>query len=602
MTSQKLTEAIIRAGATGKSFQRGLELYHGGAVERATIQGHTLSGECLGTHSPYYRVQAEIDSGGVRSAACTCPYDWGSYCKHVVALLLTYLHEPGQFLARKEPADLLRDLDRERLLALLVKLLEKQPELYEWLEAELAAPATSDKGRKKVAERKKVDAEVYRRRVRSVMHSLDHMRASEAYWHVGGLTDELRGVEKTALEFLDAGDAETARAILKALVEESHDGFDYVDDSNGELGDFLSGLGETMAEVILSLDLDEEKREDLIDDLEDIHEKLSDYGVEGLSVAIVAARYGWGEVPHEKQARPTGEDEEEKIEWDEEWDDEQAYGRIESTGNLNRTLTKVKLNVLERQGRTDDYLALCLKSGAHLRYALKLCELDRAAEAVSYALKNLAVAEEALALAKHLRESGYLDEAIRIGEQGLKLNGHKAALGEWLAPIEEAQGRARQALQSWLAAFHESPSLALYQTVKRLAGSKWSKLKPDVMSTLEKSWNKQPLVDVLLFEKMWDAAIKVADQKGAYHNVIATVADAVIPHRPEWVIRVSIKQAEKLIAETQSKYYPAAADWLRKARDAYVRLDQANQWQEYLQRLKEQYRRRPALQAQLARL
>jgi hypothetical protein len=49
------------------------------------------------------------------------------------------------------------------------------------------------------AKRKKVDVEPYRRRVRGIMHSLDRMRASEAYWHVGGLTDELRGVEKTAM-------------------------------------------------------------------------------------------------------------------------------------------------------------------------------------------------------------------------------------------------------------------------------------------------------------------------------------------------------------------------------------------------------------------
>ncbi|HET9530549.1 MAG TPA: SWIM zinc finger family protein, partial [Blastocatellia bacterium] len=276
MTSKKLTEAVIRAGTTEKSFQRGLELYRSRAVERATIQGHTISGECLGTHSPYYRVRAEIDGGGVRSAACTCPYDWGGYCKHVVALLLTYLHEPGQFVSRKMPEELLHDLDRERLLALLVKLLEKQPDLYDWLEAELASPATSGKGKKKAANRSRVDAEVYRRRVRTIMHSLDHMRPSEAYWHVGGLTDELRGVEKTALEFLDAGDAETALQILKALVEESHDGFDYIDDSNGELGDFLSGLGETLAEVILSLDMDKEGREDLADDLEELHEKLGD--------------------------------------------------------------------------------------------------------------------------------------------------------------------------------------------------------------------------------------------------------------------------------------------------------------------------------------
>ncbi|HET9528812.1 MAG TPA: hypothetical protein VFQ92_00555, partial [Blastocatellia bacterium] len=316
----------------------------------------------------------------------------------------------------------------------------------------------------------------------------------------------------------------------------------------------------------------------------------------GLGVAVRAARYGWEQAPHEPYYL-SGDDEDEG-----EWDDEQVYVRPGSAGDLDRTLTRAKLNVLERQGRTDDYLALCLESGAHLRYALKLCDLDRAADAVSHALKHLAVAEEALTLARQLRESGLLDEAIRIGERGLKLDGHKAALGEWLAPIEETQGRSRQALEAWLAAFHESPSLALYQTLRRLARTRWSKLKPDVMATLEKSWNKQPLVEVLLFEKMWDAAIKVADRKDAYNNVVATVADAVTPHRPEWVIRVSIKQAEKLIAETQSKYYPAAADWLRKAKAAYAQMDQTGQWQKYLQQLKEQYRRRPALQAQLARL
>jgi hypothetical protein len=34
---------------------------------------------------------------------------------------------------------------------------------------------------------------------------------------------------------------------------------------------------------------------------------------------------------------------------------------------------------------------------------------------------------------------------LLIGEQGLKLDWGKAALGSWLGPIEEAQGRAAQA-------------------------------------------------------------------------------------------------------------------------------------------------------------
>src|SRR5262249_23178826 len=156
-----------------------------------------------------------------------------------------------------------------------------------------------------------------------------------------------------------------------------------------------------------------------------------------------------------------------------------------------------------------------------------------------YALKHLGAADRALKLARHLRESGHLDEAIRIGEHGLKLDGHKSALGEWLGPIEEAQGRNSQALEAWLGAFHSSPSLGIYQRVEGLVGLRWNEVKLPVMATLEKGWDKQPLAEVLLFEREWDAAIKVADRKDVGYRVIATVADAVIPHRPEWVIRVS---------------------------------------------------------------
>src|SRR5919199_5543611 len=123
MTIAKLTEAVIRAGANDKSFQRGRGLYRGGAISNAAIQGQTLSGECEGSGSPFYKVRVELDEGGIRSAACTCPYDFGGYCKHIVALLLAYAQKPKQFAVRRPPAELLSDLTREQLLALLTKLL-----------------------------------------------------------------------------------------------------------------------------------------------------------------------------------------------------------------------------------------------------------------------------------------------------------------------------------------------------------------------------------------------------------------------------------------------------------------------------------------------
>ena len=158
-------------------------------------------------------------------------------------------------------------------------------------------------------------------------------------------------MERSAREFLDAGDAESALRILLTLLEESSDGFDYIDDSNGELGDYLDSLGVTLAEVILSLDLDEGQREDLVSDLDDLHDRLSDYGVEGLGVAMLAAQHGWGEPPREASARRAEADEEEEDEreedewgddeWDEsdqEWDDEDegARARRKMTGTRLR--------------------------------------------------------------------------------------------------------------------------------------------------------------------------------------------------------------------------------------------------------------------------
>jgi hypothetical protein len=65
------------------------------------------------------------------------------------------------------------------------------------------------------------------------------MRMSEAYWHVGGLANQLREVQESAVKFLDAGDAETALEILLILLDEASRAIEYIDDSNGELGGYV---------------------------------------------------------------------------------------------------------------------------------------------------------------------------------------------------------------------------------------------------------------------------------------------------------------------------------------------------------------------------
>lgn len=77
---------------------------------------------------------------------------------------------------------------------------------------------------------------------------------------------------------------------------------------------------------------------------------------------------------------------------------------------------------------------------------------------------------------------------------------------------------------------------------------------------------------------------------------------STIQHRPEWVVQISLKHAERLIAEVTSKNYPIAAAWLKRAKQAYTLLGKSDEWKKYLKETKEKYKRRPALQSQLARL
>jgi uncharacterized Zn finger protein len=83
---------------------------------------------------------------------------------------------------------------------------------------------------------------------------------------------------------------------------------------------------------------------------------------------------------------------------------------------------------------------------------------------------------------------------------------------------------------------------------------------------------------------------------------VETVADRVMPYRLEWVARISLKHAERLMAEAKSKNYPLAFTWLKRAKQAYQLLGKTDEWKKYLGETREKYKRRPALQNQLARL
>jgi uncharacterized Zn finger protein len=574
--TKKVTENILKSLSSPESFTRGHALYQSDAVFDTFRQGDLLTGKCEGSSAPFYQIHVQLDEGGIQEASCTCPYDWGGYCKHIIALVLTYIHNPDAFIEQKNIEELLGQLDKGDLVHLITKMVDKNPDLYSWLQTAIpAVSAQSQPAQQRNKRKTEVSKTAYKRQIQSILHSLQGYRMSEAYWMMGGMVDQLDHIRDTAHDFLEADDAQGALVILTTLLTEVSGSYEQFDDSDGELGGFFSELALPLVEAILSADLSKTERRNLFNELEPVVKELSAYGIDDLDVILAALNLGWSEMLTEQ----------------EDYDHDETI------------LTEAKLNILERQNRVEEYLKLCLEVGEYRRYILKQIEVGDFEKAKEVAWKTLTQASDALVIAKALRDAGHLPDALHLAEKGLDLDGSKHALGAWLGPIEETQGRIDKAIQAYQAAFTSLPSLELYNILKKLSGTKWGGLRPILMQILQASYHTDVLVDVYLSEEEWDKAISIADKAGEWnYSLIEKVADAVFPFRPDWVIQASRKQAEGLIAKTQSKYYAIAARWLAKMKQAYLASGRKEEWSSYLDELKNTYSRRPALQAELRKL
>jgi uncharacterized Zn finger protein len=139
-----VSEALIERYSSPESFRRGQEYYQQGAVASLILRGQELRAEVAGSQFAPYGVRVVFDEAGIFDAKCSCPYEWGGLCKHIVAALLAYSHEPESVRELPELEEALSGLGREELKDLMLKLAERYPYLGEAIEGEIALSSTSE--------------------------------------------------------------------------------------------------------------------------------------------------------------------------------------------------------------------------------------------------------------------------------------------------------------------------------------------------------------------------------------------------------------------------------------------------------------------------
>jgi uncharacterized Zn finger protein len=354
----KLSEAIIRHHTIAQSFERGQGYYWAGSVNSLIQRGDRLFAKVEGSEVNAYQVDVHFDQGGITRATCTCPYDYEGWCKHIVAVLLTCLHQPDRIEQRPELAALLASLNHEQLQTIVQNLASEQPEWVDAVEVQIALLTQSKtQTSQKAPRRTTVDPKPIERQVERIINRYVEQ------WNDELALDEIREIIQKADQFLEQGDGNNALIILGAIARSYVQDWMNLDGSSGESGAFFEELDDALTEAILSTELSASEFQQWQKELKNWQKEVDDYGVDSFKMSLIALQQGWDYPPLR----------------------EVLQGNVTESGasssqapDFADDLARIRLKILERQGRHQEYLYLAEAEGqtdCYLR--MLLCWGDR---------------------------------------------------------------------------------------------------------------------------------------------------------------------------------------------------------------------------------
>ena len=578
----EVTDALIMEHASPESYSRGEEYFAQGAVGSLTRRGEQIEAQVAGSQPFPYRVTIAFNQEQIE-AHCSCPYDWGGWCKHIVAALLAYVSSPKTVRELPSLDALLSPLDRGQLQALVLRLARLRPELADLIEAEVSAESISVAADS--PELPAIGPAVYRARARAALQRVEHAW-NHAYPGGAGL-HEIDALLEEASVLVVRGEGRQALAMLEAVTAAMAENWErawYEGDESSIDFDWLAAI---WIEALLEADLTPDEREEWAERLDVWQAELENFGVEAFDDAVQAAWQGWDH-PAVTAAL-------------------QGKTSKELVQILSPALVHARLNVLERAGRFEEFLNLSGVAGAVEPHSRMLIKLRRTSDATAFALDRVETATEAETVAKALWDAGALDEALGVAEAGLKSRGaydyHRGPLAAWVRDRARELDQPERAGKAAVIALQNAPNLANYEQVRELAGAEWPELRGALLDSLRAvvGYPMPGVVDIFLHENLIDDAIAHVDQSYSTDE-IRKVAVAAATTRPDWVIGITTGHAESIMNRGKAKDYDRAIEWLAIARQAYASAARQTEWRDYLSGLIQLHQRKYKLRPMLERL
>jgi len=591
VTFPSLSEETVRQRATAASWQRGVDYFETGAVSDVVWREGTLTAQVEGSQIEPYHVRVRFDEqGNVREAFCSCPYEGGGDCKHVIATLLVLIRRPEKVTARPAIRTLLEGQSREQLLALVLSLVEQSPDTLQAIEDFLAAPAISSEEHPTDVNLGAVQAQI-KAAVREIGRSA-YAAYDEAEEECPLLSEALDPVVEQAESLLAQREPRTALLVLEAATTAWIEGCRRLDQNFlGDIAELeeenLLPFAEVWSEALLSADLSAGERRAWERKLESWMGTMIGGGA--LEMPLTAARQGWDYPP--LVAAMQG-DFDQRGAWE---------GEAPAFAD---DLAQVRLRILKARGRYQEAIHLAEAEGQIPTYLQLLVEAGNSEQAASEARRMLQDPEAVLSLAKTLLERGETDLGLDLAAHGLTLGEarRRGSLAEWLREQAEGHGRRDLALQAAWEALRAHPTVENYRWLQSHLGSEWETYQPQALDIVagHSSYSAMgEIIEIYLQEKMYPQAMALVEKNpwsGKLDKVIQTVSTAF----PDWAFSQCYRQAADIMDNGRAADYDTAIAWLREGRAILLAAGQAERWQaalgELLQKHQRKYKLRPMLE------
>lgn len=627
----------IKLQTDDRSFSRGRGYRNGGRIFHPVRRGNTIYARCHGSTGGPYRIEATLAPADQPTAmnpvaaACDCPR--GGFCKHIVAMLLTWIERPDSFVVQPTVAELLAGKSREELASMVEQIITAVPELDIMLD--LPDPATAPLSdapvdertiRKQIATALPEEGEDWDSRYENAPYYDEY---GEGAYGFGGIDTAIM-TRLTALgeSYARANQWRNALSVYATIAEEVAPRLEeiqeflgesfYEYDGEDELGPVLTQCDDALAAILdAQANLPEaerltaEERTRLIEAIFAIWEadieagglELSEAGPIAIGrFASTEERHAVGEwlrrwlTPQTQQSSSTQAWNTRSVIW--------FLGLLGPDGGLsddqileeyrNAELWSDAADLLLRTGRTDEAISLAAR---HLTQGTALTQFASALVASGDSTRT----KQAIAL---------IDDCL--WEREGKNPRDDQILSAWLEHHLTTLGRPDEALKLAHRRFQQLPSRTTFDAVREIAtlpertGEPWAELRPSMLTALSQRNDWPALVAIHLDAGEMPealAAFKHLKAAGSYaydwSHLAEHVAAAVSPTLPDEAILIYRALADQKIQGRNRDSYQIAAHFLAEARSLLLAGGRQDDWLASITRLRQQHKTLRALQDEL---